>query len=191
VSLKALADAVLARNPSRDACATEEKKPRNFSPQKVAQLRNPLTNTTAAGNEAVVAPGDELETLVRKAAHFYACPTDEIELMLEVACNDPDAALVCYRDVAADIDPPYTPPCTRIRFSVQLQSRRGQKVESMLDNNPQLTHTLVSDTKAEGNDVILTLGIRDLGTCELAIPKAKYDPFLIMRLLDEHDGTMQ
>jgi hypothetical protein len=52
MSLKALADAVIARNQSRNSPAIDEKSTRNYprnSPQKVAQLeRNPLTIYCAA-----------------------------------------------------------------------------------------------------------------------------------------------
>jgi hypothetical protein len=70
------------------------------------------------------------------------------------------------------------------------KQKRGSE-RCMLASNSAIRYALISDTEAEGNNAILTLGIRDLGMCALAIPKAKYDPFLIMGLLNEHEGTLQ
>lgn len=40
-----------------------------------------------------------------------------------------------------------------------------------------------------GDDVILTVAIRGLGTCELAIPKAKFDPWRLLELVERHGAT--
>lgn len=66
-----------------------------------------------------------------------------------------------------------------------------RKVESMLANNPAIRYALATNAEGDPDDVLLTLAIRNLGTCDLRIPKARYDPFLIMRLLDQYDGTRQ
>jgi hypothetical protein len=68
---------------------------------------------------------------------------------------------------------------------------RYERVESMLAKSPAIRYALVTNAEGDLDDVVLTLAIRDLGTCELRTPKAKYDPFLIIRLLDEHEGTIQ
>jgi hypothetical protein len=73
-------------------------------------------------------------------------------------------------------------------YEVEADARtiaRRRRVLSMLEKSPRLRYALVSDTEAEGDDVILTLAIRELGTCELAIPKAKYDALKVLRMIEE------
>ena len=75
--------------------------------------------------------------------------------------------------------------------ALQLQTTtecRRQRVLSMLEKTPGLRYALVSDAQAEGEDVILTLGIRDLGTCELAVPRAEYGAFEVLRVIEEHSA---
>jgi hypothetical protein len=67
----------------------------------------------------------------------------------------------------------------------EAKEARRQKALSVLENSPGIRYALISNTGAEGDDVILTLGIRDLGTCELVIPKAKYDAFKVLRMIEE------
>lgn len=61
--------------------------------------------------------------------------------------------------------------------------KRSMRALAMLD---QCTaHRAAFDT-VMGDEVILTVAIRGLGTCELAIPKAKYDPWLLLTLIEQH-----
>jgi len=67
---------------------------------------------------------------------------------------------------------------------------RRQRVLAMLAGRPDVRYSLVTDTEADSEAVILALAIRDVGTCELRIPKAKYDPFLLLDLIERHGGTV-
>ncbi len=55
---------------------------------------------------------------------------------------------------------------------------------------------MVTDTQADPDAVILALAIRGAMpnggtvTCELAIPRAKYDGVLLLDLLERHGGTV-
>jgi hypothetical protein len=49
-------------------------------------------------------------------------------------------------------------------------------------------YVLVSAAETDSDDVTLALAIRGLGTCELAIPKAKYDPLKLLKLIEEETG---
>jgi hypothetical protein len=46
-------------------------------------------------------------------------------------------------------------------------------------------YALRSDTKAEPDTVIVTLVIRDGATCELRIPKDRYDGLAILQMIEE------
>lgn len=61
---------------------------------------------------------------------------------------------------------------------------RCQRVLSMLNQNPQIKRAIITDTEADPENVIVTIGLRGEATGELAIPKAKYDPFLLLKLIE-------
>lgn len=63
---------------------------------------------------------------------------------------------------------------------------RKQRVLAMLDERPGIRYATITDTKAEAEAVILALAIPDVGTCELRIPREKYDPFLLLELIERH-----
>lgn len=67
----------------------------------------------------------------------------------------------------------------------------------MLAARPGIRYAVLTDTEAVPETVILALAIRgalpDGGnvTCELEVPRAKYDPFLLLDLIERHGGTTQ
>jgi len=67
---------------------------------------------------------------------------------------------------------------------------RRQKVLAMLAERPELRWAVITDTQADLDAVILTLAIRGRATCELAIPKEKYAPFLLLDLIEKHGVTI-
>ena len=76
------------------------------------------------------------------------------------------------------------------RDSKRRAEERRKRFESVLDmmaEDDQLRkYYWATDDKAHPEFVILTLAIRDVGSCEMSIPKEKYDPFLLMEILDRH-----
>ena len=66
---------------------------------------------------------------------------------------------------------------------------RRQRVLAMLEANPTARYALVTDTQANPEAVILTLAIRGRATCEFRIPPEKYDPFLLLHLIEQHGAT--
>ena len=52
------------------------------------------------------------------------------------------------------------------------------------------TDALETDSKIDPQVVLLTLAIRGKATCELRIPREKYEPFLLMTLIDRHGETV-
>lgn len=67
---------------------------------------------------------------------------------------------------------------------------RRQRVLGMLRDNPGVRYAVVTDMEHDPNAVILTLAIRGVGTCELAIPRAKYDGVLLLDLIERHGNTV-
>ncbi len=67
---------------------------------------------------------------------------------------------------------------------------RRQKVIAMLNAAPEAKRVIVTDDTSDPDNVILTVAVRACQqTCELLIPKAKYDPWLLMALIERHSGT--
>lgn len=67
---------------------------------------------------------------------------------------------------------------------------RRQRVLEMLAQRPGTRYAVVTDCEAEPDAVIMALAIRGVGTCELRIPKAKYDGVLLLDLIERHGATV-
>lgn len=60
----------------------------------------------------------------------------------------------------------------------------------MLAERPGVRYAVLTDTETDPEAVILALAIRGVGTCELRIPREKYDAFLLLDLIEKHGGTI-
>lgn len=69
------------------------------------------------------------------------------------------------------------------------QARR-QRVLDLLAANPEATYATVTDMQADPDAVILALAMRGQASCELRIPRAKWDGTLFLDLMDRHGGTV-
>lgn len=65
---------------------------------------------------------------------------------------------------------------------------RHSAVIAMLRQHPEITRAFATDDKADPEYVIVTVGIRGKATCDVRIPKAKYDGMEVLRLIEEHSG---
>lgn len=63
---------------------------------------------------------------------------------------------------------------------------RRNRVLAALEANPQKKIAALADVEADPRNVIVTLAIRSCATCELAIPREKWDGVLFLELLDRH-----
>ena len=63
---------------------------------------------------------------------------------------------------------------------------RRRRVLAMLAERPGIRCAVVTDTEADPNAVIIALAIRGVGTCELRIPRQKWDPFLFLEAVERH-----
>lgn len=67
---------------------------------------------------------------------------------------------------------------------------RRQRVLAMLAERPGIRYAVITDTQADPGAVILTLATRGRATCELRIPRDKYDPWLLLQMIERHGGTV-
>lgn len=66
---------------------------------------------------------------------------------------------------------------------------RRQRVLSVLAERPDVRYAVVVDNP-NADPVIVALGIRDQATCELCIPRATFDPFLLLALIERRGGSV-
>ncbi len=67
---------------------------------------------------------------------------------------------------------------------------RRQRVLAMLAESRETRFAVLTDTDAEPDAVIMALAIRDKGTCELRVPREKYDLSLLIDLIQRHGATV-
>lgn len=67
---------------------------------------------------------------------------------------------------------------------------RRQATLEMLAQRPGIGYAVVTDSEAEPNNVILALAIRGRATCELCIPRDKYDGALLLDLIQRYGATL-
>ena len=67
---------------------------------------------------------------------------------------------------------------------------RRARVLALLEAHPTARYALVTDEGADPEVVILVLAIRGQATCELRVPRAKWDGVLFLDLLERHAGTL-
>ena len=58
------------------------------------------------------------------------------------------------------------------QFDPAIEARR-QRVLTMLAERPGTRYAVLTDTEADQNAVMLALAVRDVGTCELPIPRGR------------------
>ena len=67
---------------------------------------------------------------------------------------------------------------------------RRQRLLVMLRESPTVRYAVVTDTKSDADAVIVALAIRGSATCELLIPRDRYDGALLLDLIERHSGTV-
>ncbi len=60
---------------------------------------------------------------------------------------------------------------------------RRRRVLAELERHPQAQRWAIFDPDAHAAYVICTIAIRDIGTCELRIPRDKYNPWAVLEAL--------
>ena len=66
------------------------------------------------------------------------------------------------------------------------RTRLEPVLKLMAEDNQAREFNCVTDGESDPDYVILAFAIRGEGSGEMSIPKEKYDPFLLMEILDKH-----
>jgi hypothetical protein len=82
-----------------------------------------------------------------------------------------------------------SPPNPETDLPDPVAESRLQRVLAMLAERPGIRYAVLTDSEANPAEVILTIAIRGVATCELRIPR-QYDPFLLLDLVQRHGRTL-
>ncbi|MXS83691.1 hypothetical protein [Nitrosomonas oligotropha] len=61
---------------------------------------------------------------------------------------------------------------------------RRKKVLKMLEDRPEIQRAFVTDTETDSKYVIVTIAIRGQYSFDMQIPKDRYDPFLLLEIIE-------
>ena len=109
----------------------------------------------------------------------YSIRADGGYLDISPADNLPPELVKTIRQSKAEI-------LTELQREARTEWRR-QKVIAMLNAASGTQRAIYTDTDSDQHNVILTVAVRACQqTCELLIPKSKYDPWLLLGLIERH-----
>jgi hypothetical protein len=67
---------------------------------------------------------------------------------------------------------------------------RRARVIAMLAAHPEVRYAVATETEIDPDSVIVTIAIRGVATCELHVPRGKWDGTLFLDLLERHADTI-
>lgn len=67
---------------------------------------------------------------------------------------------------------------------------RRQKVLELLEAAPENQRAILTDIHSDPDQVILTIAVRHVAVAEMMVPKSRYDPFLILELVEQYGTQM-
>ena len=112
----------------------------------------------------------------------YSIRADGGYLDISPADNLPPELVKTIRQSKAEI-------LTELQREARTEWRR-QKVIAMLEAAPDTQRAIYTDTDSDPHNVILTVAVRACQqTCEMTIPKAKYDPWRLLELIERLGET--
>ena len=112
----------------------------------------------------------------------YSIRADGGYLDISPADNLPPELVQTIRQSKAEI-------LTELQREARAEWRR-QKVIAMLESEPGTPRAIYTDTDSDPHNVILTVAVRACNqTCELLIPKSKYDPWRLLELVERLGQT--
>lgn len=112
----------------------------------------------------------------------YSIRVDGGNLDISPADNLPPDLVQTIRQSKAEI-------LIELQREAQAEWRR-QKVIAMLEAAPGTQRAIYSDNDSDPYNVILTVAVRSCQqTCEMLIPKTKYDPWRLLELIERHEQT--
>lgn len=111
----------------------------------------------------------------------YSIRADGGYLDISPADNLPPDLVKTIRQSKAEI-------LTELQREARAEWRR-QKVIAMLEAAPGTQRAIYPDTDSDPLNVILAIAIRHVATCEMLIPKATYDPWRLLELIERLGQT--
>jgi hypothetical protein len=72
---------------------------------------------------------------------------------------------------------------SKLAAGIGMEARR-QRVLKVLETNPSFRYAVVTDTSAEPGTVVVHIGIRDVGSGEIVMEKARYDGLAMLAMLE-------
>lgn len=132
----------------------------------------PVVPTQKGNTEKILSITRKQETTIKTWLTEAGKPEEDHYLVLNKCKRDPEA-LAYYLRLAEESN----------------RKKRRTKVLTILAENPNTQRAFIADTNAEPDNVILTIAIRDQYSFELTIPKVKYDPFMLLELINK--GAIQ
>ncbi len=112
----------------------------------------------------------------------YSIRADGGYLDISPADNLPPDLVKTIRQSKAEI-------LTELQREARAEWRR-QKVIAMLEKSPDTKRAIYTDTDSDPHNVILAIAVRACQqTCEMLIPKATYDPWRLLELIERHGQT--
>ena len=113
----------------------------------------------------------------------YSIRADGGYLDISPADNLPPELVKTIRQSKAEI-------LTELQKEARAEWRR-QKVIAMLNAAPDTQRAIYADTDSDPHNVILAVAVRHPtgATCEMLIPKTKYDPWRLLELIERHGAT--
>ena len=112
----------------------------------------------------------------------YSIHADGSYLDISPADNLPPELVQTIRQSKAEI-------LTELQREMRAEWRR-KKVIAMLEAAPDTARAIYADSDSDPHNVILTVAVRAYQqTCEMLIPKAKYDPWQLLELIERLGQT--
>lgn len=162
------------------------------APDVLAQLSALGVTLTRDGDSLVARPRSALTDEAR--AMIRAHKTALLEALARPADPPPPSHLTTC--AAAAVAPPGAPWAGSMADASPGAEARRQRVLAMLADRQAVRYALLVDGDAEPEAVILALAIRGAiadgaaVTCELRVPREKFDPFLLLDLVARHGATV-
>ncbi len=60
----------------------------------------------------------------------------------------------------------------------------------MLEAKPEVIRAIHADSESDPDNVILVIAVRGLATCEMLLPKANYDAWQLIALVDKYSANV-
>lgn len=67
---------------------------------------------------------------------------------------------------------------------------RHARLIAMFRENPTIRYAVITDSEATPDAVIVSIGIRGVATCDIQIPRERFDPFALLDITGRYSATI-